>query len=1126
MARKAPPFALCEKDMSVLMQMASNAPPEQAKVAAILLACSNDTPIKDVAKLTNVDEKTVRYWRNQYLEYGLSEVIKKQAGRQIDSELEKQVLTLLEDTRSDLCWTVKSLADYLGVGEKKIRTIIKRNGITLERSRIYEIRTSHELSGNGHYLCATYLGAKTQIMVFASYMPYLDKEPANDDGDCADNQDVLADLAKQTAGEILGESEKMAPAETTPVGQQIKSSDQAIHSSASAFEAQAENSIKSESSAESATPATDEHEELDDRLRDELDISFVKGLPLCLAEGSTAIGQVLTVDRGLKKAMDKTVCGLSMEDVLYSAMRLEKTQGNRNGLTPNEFFRSTVALWRSIKDVHLDVFYCGAHSLNYRGPAWMYTTLHSATDLSEWRSKIMDFMWDERTEKYASSHGMVVNALKYVENMAPGESPFCWQMLPQQSGIQGEELEEWRNTILALEDSGEVYDTLEQAVDRIEKDLKEYAGGNAATPVKALLIAPGEDGRNKYMVVSNPDGFPPVSFFDLSTWDSFDKSINELDKAARAFARRIDIAGRRFYLDQIKKKPLGALVPIEVEYCVTRMTVLVPLTLLGSFPCRGQRYLSAEYRKSICTLSTQKAYRTACKTFNDERGRTEAGACIPVKTFIEDVLCEGLRLIIAKNRIAEAVLRKFNLEELVLRSLSREEIPEEYRNSKPEWCETQNKQADSLIKEIDPQWDPDSPNFQLPQEPEPPKKPYTKDEIPEEDLNKAMEKDLGVPPKEYSQPDTAERTQKKKKRKRHELVLETEMQRIIDGYMAWFNENADCDLTKILSGWKVEKRVDDVLYIAIDAVYVLKQDGKHVAGGKTYLKGEKPKISHWNIHVEIGEHTYIITDTYLPQAMIQLLAFIFENGLYNRYFIFFTDGETTIFDMIKRFFSCWEYAIYLDLFHATHKLYEVLSMVIKSVRVVDPQGEHKYYERGPKAGEIRKAVKTSLSRLYARRAASILYVGNIPGLIYYLENIDPAVIASREALDKLITYFKGKGIYATCYALRRRLGLRNSSNRVELANNRNTSVRQKHRNMTWSVVGSGAVVSLKTLELNGESDRWYSNSTFTFRQPYIDQPPTCKPTVTKVYQFEKITKEDMAQYGPKNNPRPNKKKAS
>ena len=231
--------------------------------------------------------------------------------------------------------------------------------------------------------------------------------------------------------------------------------------------------------------------------------------------------------------------------------------------------------------------------------------------------------------------------------------------------------------------------------------------------------------------------------------------------------------------------------------------------------------------------------------------------------------------------------------------------------------------------------------------------------------------------------------------------------------------------------------------------------------------------------------------------------------------------------MIKRFFSGWEYAIYLDLFHATHKQYEVFSMVIKSVRVVDPQGEHKYYERGSKAGEIRKSVMTSLSRLYARRAASILYVGNIPGLmIYYLENIDPAVIASREALDKLITYFKGKGIYATCYALRRRLGLRNSSNRVELANNRNTSVRQKHRNMTWSVVGSGAVVSLKTLELNRESDRWYSNSTFTFRQPYIDQPPRYKPTVTKVYQFEKITKEDMAQFGPKNNPRPNKKKAS
>ena len=1125
MARKAPPFALCEKDVPILMHIASNAPPDQAKVADILLACANDTPIKDVAKLTNVDEKTVRHWRNQYLEHGLSEVIKKQAGRQIDSELEKQVLTLLEATRNELCWTVESLADYLDVSEKKIRTIIKLHGITLERSKQYQIRTSHELSGNGHYLCATYLGAKTQMMVFASYMPCLDKELADVDCDGVENQDALVDLAKQTAGEILGESGKAATAEADPLSQQIKSSNQAVQASSPASETQKDSSIKMVSTSESVAPAATLSVQLDDGLRDEMDKGFAKKLPLCLAEGSTAIGHVLTVDRGLKKAMEKSVCRLSMEDVLYSAMRLEKHQGNRNGLTPNEFFRSTVALWMSTKDVHLDVFYCGALPPSYRGPAWTYTTLHHVTDLSEWRSKIMDFMWDQRTEKYASSHGMLVNALKYIENMAPEEPPFCWQMLPNQSGIQEEEMEEWRNTVLALEDDEEVYDTLEQAVDRIKQDLKEYEGGNAATPVKALLVAPGEDGHTKYMVVSPPNGFPPVSLFDLSTWDSFDNSINELDKAARAFARRIDIAGRRFYLDQVKKKPLGALIPIEVEFCVTRMTVLIPLTLLDSVPCNGRRYLSAEYRRSICTLSTKDSYRDAHDTFNNERGRTEAGDLIPLRTFIEDVIGEGLRLVIAKNRTAKAVLLKFHLEDLLLRALNKEEIPEEYRNSKPEWCETQNKEADSLIKEIDPQWDPDSPNFQLPQEPDPVKRAFTKDDIPEEDLNKAMEKDLGVSPKEYAQPDTTERVRKNKKRKRHELVLEAEMQRIVDGYMAWFNENADCDLTKILSGWKVEKRVGDVLYISIDAVYVLKQDENHVAGGKTYKKEEKPKISHWNIHVEIGEHAYIITDTCLSHAMMQLVAFIMENGLYNRYFIFFTDGETAIFDMIKRYFSGWEYAIYLDLFHATHKLYEVLSMAIKSVRVVDPQGDHKYYERGPKTGEIRKAVMTSLSRLYARRAASILYVGNIPGLISYLENIDPAVIANKEALEKLIAYFEGKGIYATCYALRRRLGLRNSSNQVELSNNRNTSVRQKHRHMTWNVVGSGAVVSLKTLELNGESDKWYRTSTFTFRQPYIDQPPKYKPTVTKVYQFEKITKEDMEQFGPKNNPRP-KKKAS
>ncbi len=53
-----------------------------------------------------------------------------------------------------------------------------------------------------------------------------------------------------------------------------------------------------------------------------------------------------------------------------------------------------------------------------------------------------------------------------------------------------------------------------------------------------------------------------------------------------------------------------------------------------------------------------------------------------------------------------------------------------------------------------------------------------------------------------------------------------------------------------------------------------------------------------------------------------------------------------------------------------------------------------------------------------------------------------------------------------CYALRRRLGLRNGSSPVESANNEVTARRQKHNGMSWSKAGSQALTALSVLVCN------------------------------------------------------------
>ena len=56
--------------------------------------------------------------------------------------------------------------------------------------------------------------------------------------------------------------------------------------------------------------------------------------------------------------------------------------------------------------------------------------------------------------------------------------------------------------------------------------------------------------------------------------------------------------------------------------------------------------------------------------------------------------------------------------------------------------------------------------------------------------------------------------------------------------------------------------------------------------------------------------------------------------------------------------------------------------------------------------------------------------------------------------------------------LRRRLGLRISSNRVEKANDLVVAQRQKHNGMSWSVSGSSALAQISALFINGDASVW------------------------------------------------------
>lgn len=316
-------------------------------------------------------------------------------------------------------------------------------------------------------------------------------------------------------------------------------------------------------------------------------------------------------------------------------------------------------------------------------------------------------------------------------------------------------------------------------------------------------------------------------------------------------------------------------------------------------------------------------------------------------------------------------------------------------------------------------------------------------------------------------------------------------QYILEQTAAWLNANDSIDPSrKILREWSFEKSSGQTVYISIDAVLVAEQCKVHVSGGKCAMRDEKSYIKHWTIHVEADGRIYRIHHLVETEAYKQLLALLIRNDLLGRYLVFFTDGETKIYEAIERYFGSWDHEVYLDYHHLQEKIYGLMSYTIVAKRVDDPAAPTEYYKTGSRKGQPKPAPQTSLSRLYAKEASLMAWVGNVAALIAYIKLIPDEYIKSEAGRQQLLTYLENKQDWITCYSLRKKVGLKNSSNSVELTNQLLVSERQKSRLMSWRDRSSSDVASITSVYLNGEAEQWFREGTLSFELKAWDSAQT------------------------------------
>lgn len=247
---------------------------------------------------------------------------------------------------------------------------------------------------------------------------------------------------------------------------------------------------------------------------------------------------------------------------------------------------------------------------------------------------------------------------------------------------------------------------------------------------------------------------------------------------------------------------------------------------------------------------------------------------------------------------------------------------------------------------------------------------------------------------------------------------------------------------------------ENTLNICIDDVNVKRQESTRQQ--REDVEKRKRKYVHNTVaYLSEGDCSYTLNGYGTKLVLCLLIAFIVKNGLTGKRFQFFTDGHKILNATILKCFKWYKnIGIILDWYHLEKKCKEQLSMALKG-------------------REIRNKVLEDLLPL--------LWNGLTDKAIAFLEKMDVSKIKDQSVLQKLVEYLRRNKNYIPCYAIRKKVGLRNSSNIGEKMNDLIVSDRQKHNGMSWSKKGSVALASVTALERNDEWKNWFENGEIEFK---------------------------------------------
>lgn len=223
------------------------------------------------------------------------------------------------------------------------------------------------------------------------------------------------------------------------------------------------------------------------------------------------------------------------------------------------------------------------------------------------------------------------------------------------------------------------------------------------------------------------------------------------------------------------------------------------------------------------------------------------------------------------------------------------------------------------------------------------------------------------------------------------------------------------------------------------------------------------------IYLRAKEGVYRFAAETVLRAVLTALGYLLHWGMLNdRELLIFSDGARNIKNVIEDVFSFRPYSLNLDWYHLRKHCYEVFTMALTG-------------------GAAHKERNEKIRYHFEKR----LFAGNIEAAIEYLDGLDPGIIKNQKKIEEIKGYLdrKREGIYV--YAMRKQLGLVNSSNQGEKSNDLVVAQRCKHNGMSWTYEGLNGMRNIKLAILNQETN-WYTTKMLSFHPVALSSKIECQ----------------------------------